>query len=225
MSGFSAEWLRQREPFDAAARAVAAERLQLARWLAALKPDAAPWRVIDLGCGTGANYRALAPMLAGPQQWCVVDHDKALLDAWPETLRGVVVGNEVLDAMPVQLLHFDGSDWFERGVAMHDEAFVWADRPTTLRPPTEGPSCPAPAPKAPPRPKLSGTSYWPHRSGDPAMGLEGKYARTTGTLGVDPCGRLTLTGHPDHPRPGRASKLGRAPNLVRGRGKVGHRTA
>ena len=27
------------------------------------------------------------------------------------------IGNEVLDAMPVDLLHFDGTAWFERGVA------------------------------------------------------------------------------------------------------------
>jgi len=29
--------------------------------------------------------------------------------SWPEAMRGVVVGNEVLDAMPVQLLHWDGA--------------------------------------------------------------------------------------------------------------------
>ena len=38
------------------------------------------------------------------------------LDAWPERMQGVVVGNEVLDAMPVDLLHFDGERWLERGV-------------------------------------------------------------------------------------------------------------
>jgi SAM-dependent MidA family methyltransferase len=38
------------------------------------------------------------------------------LDAWPETIDGVVVGNEVLDAMPVKLLHRSGGRWHERGV-------------------------------------------------------------------------------------------------------------
>jgi SAM-dependent MidA family methyltransferase len=38
------------------------------------------------------------------------------LDAWPETISGVVVGNEVLDAMPVKLLHRHGGRWTERGV-------------------------------------------------------------------------------------------------------------
>lgn len=86
MSGFSADWLRQREPFDTAARAAAAERMQLAAWLAELTPQAAPWRVIDLGCGTGANLRALAPRLGGTQQWLVVDHDADLLARWPAAL-------------------------------------------------------------------------------------------------------------------------------------------
>jgi SAM-dependent MidA family methyltransferase len=38
------------------------------------------------------------------------------LDAWPETMEGVVIGNEVLDAMPVKLLHRSGGRWHERGV-------------------------------------------------------------------------------------------------------------
>ena len=38
------------------------------------------------------------------------------LDAWPETIAGVVVGNEVLDAMPVKLLQRSGGRWHERGV-------------------------------------------------------------------------------------------------------------
>ncbi|MBK7614748.1 MAG: SAM-dependent methyltransferase [Vitreoscilla sp.] len=64
--------------------------------------------------------------------------------AWPESMQGVVVGNEVLDAMPVQLLHFDGERWHERGVASHTDAlgqtgFVYADRDTVLKPPVDTP--------------------------------------------------------------------------------------
>jgi len=58
-------------------------------------------------------------------------------DALPDRFEGVVVGNEVLDAMPVQLLHWDGSQWLERGVVSTGEGFDWADRPTPLRPPVE----------------------------------------------------------------------------------------
>ena len=59
------------------------------------------------------------------------------LDAWPEAMTGVVIGNEVLDAMPVDLLHFDGSRWLERGVVRGrgGEAFAWGDRPGDRRPP------------------------------------------------------------------------------------------
>ncbi len=60
-------------------------------------------------------------------------------DELPETMQGVIVGNEVLDAMPVQLIHFDGTKWFERGVVLAGEAFAWRDRATDLRPPFDGP--------------------------------------------------------------------------------------
>ena len=59
-------------------------------------------------------------------------------DVLPDTMQGVIVGNEVLDAMPVQLLHFDGTRWFERGVVVADDALAWRDHPTDLRPPFEG---------------------------------------------------------------------------------------
>jgi SAM-dependent MidA family methyltransferase len=66
---------------------------------------------------------------------------------WPDAMRGVVVANELLDAIPVQLLHFDGDTWLERGVACHTQAaesaqFVFADRQTTLRPPVDQPFLP-----------------------------------------------------------------------------------
>ena len=61
------------------------------------------------------------------------------LDALPETLDGVVVGNEVLDAMPVDLIHFDGTAWLERGVVRNDDGsrFAWADRPGDKHPPID----------------------------------------------------------------------------------------
>lgn len=80
---FSADWLHQREPFDAAARDLAVEPLHLQSQLrAAQPPNGQPWRVIDLACGMGANVRWLAPRLGGTQEWLVVDHDAALLQRW-----------------------------------------------------------------------------------------------------------------------------------------------
>jgi SAM-dependent MidA family methyltransferase len=63
------------------------------------------------------------------------------LDALPPRFCGVVLGNEVLDAMPVMLLHFDGRQWWERGVCVSvgvkGGRFQWSDRPTLARPPLE----------------------------------------------------------------------------------------
>ncbi|MES2400574.1 MAG: SAM-dependent methyltransferase [Pseudomonadota bacterium] len=59
----------------------------------------------------------------------------------PEQISGVIVGNEVLDAMPVKLLARIRDMWHERGVAVHEGAFVYADQLTEFRPPVgiEGP--------------------------------------------------------------------------------------
>jgi hypothetical protein len=79
VSGFSAEWLALREPFDAAARST-----RLATDLRAhLAPgtDASPLRVVDLGAGAGSNLRYLAPLLGGKQLWLLADNDRTLLDA------------------------------------------------------------------------------------------------------------------------------------------------
>ena len=51
---------------------------------------------------------------------------------------GVIVGNEVLDALPVQLLAFDGRRWNERGVVLHGGHFAWGDNASELQPPIEG---------------------------------------------------------------------------------------
>lgn len=108
--------------------------------------------VWEFGAGTGALAAQLLGALPEGVRYHVLDLSGTLrerqqrrLSAWggrvswhdtlPRTFEGVVVGNEVLDAMPVQLLHFDGTAWLERGVAVEGGRFVWADRPTPLRPP------------------------------------------------------------------------------------------
>lgn len=65
----------------------------------------------------------------------------------PAQLQGVVVGNEVLDAMPVKLLLRRQGVWLERGVVVAAQegdaiSFGWAERATALRPPVE-PDLPA----------------------------------------------------------------------------------
>jgi len=70
-------------------------------------------------------------------------HKVQWLDTLPAQINAVVVGNEVLDAMPVKLLHRVNNIWHERGVAWDDaqHIYVWQDKPTDLRPPCdiEGP--------------------------------------------------------------------------------------
>jgi hypothetical protein len=76
VTGFSAEWLALREPYDAAARS-AALVTELRRHL----PRGAPLDVVDLGAGAGSNLRYLAPLIGGEQQWLLADHDVKLLEA------------------------------------------------------------------------------------------------------------------------------------------------
>lgn len=69
------------------------------------------------------------PHLVARVQW---------LDALPDKLSGAVIGNEVLDALPVHLLHWRAAEpltsndkretVLERGVALNGERFVWQER-------------------------------------------------------------------------------------------------
>jgi len=75
------DWLALREPADADARSVElAERVR----------DLAPSVIRDLGCGSGAMGRWLAPRLPGPQHWILHDRDARLLArasvAMPDTV-------------------------------------------------------------------------------------------------------------------------------------------
>jgi SAM-dependent methyltransferase len=72
LSGFTTDWLALREPADAVARATAlVDPFVLSA--------GATRRVVDLGAGTGANLRYLAPRLGGAQEWLAVESDPTLL--------------------------------------------------------------------------------------------------------------------------------------------------
>ena len=81
MSGFSPEWLALREPVDHRSRDAG-----LAAELAARMAGLAEPRIVDLGCGTGSNLRATAPLLGPRQSWTLVDYDARLLEAARERL-------------------------------------------------------------------------------------------------------------------------------------------
>lgn len=116
--------------------------------------------VIEFGAGSGALAEQILEVLQGSLggnfTYQIVEVSGSLrkrqqdrlsrfggrvqwLDALPGTLEAVVLGNEVLDAMPVKLLHWDGAAWLERGVRAEAEEgvvrFFWEDRATALRPP------------------------------------------------------------------------------------------
>ena len=126
----------------------------LARQMEQLLEVSRTEEIVEFGAGSGV----LAAQLLGAlgrrvQRYSIVDLSGALrqrqagvlapfgdrvqwLSSLPERIEGVVIGNEVLDAMPVQRLHFDGRQWFERGVVNGREGgFAWSDRATLLRPP------------------------------------------------------------------------------------------
>jgi len=111
--------------FGAGSGALAA---QLIAELERLGAGLARYRIVELSAELRERQRERLAHWADRVEW---------LDALPQTLEAVVVGNEVLDAMPVQLLAFDGRVWRERGVVTAGAGFAFADRDTTLRPPLE----------------------------------------------------------------------------------------
>jgi hypothetical protein len=74
MSGFSADWLALREPYDLAAR-----NPVVIEALADVFREQAAIAIVDLACGTGASLRALRPLLPPRQTWRLVDNDLGLL--------------------------------------------------------------------------------------------------------------------------------------------------
>ena len=112
-----------------------------------------PGDVLELGAGTGKLAAdlllALADLQCLPAQYFILevsDHLRQVqletlqvklppallqrvqwLNALPADFNGVVLANEVLDAIPVHLLHATEQGFRERGVAWRD-GFVWQDQ-------------------------------------------------------------------------------------------------
>ena len=109
----------------------------------------------EFGAGSGALAAGLLAALGDQvQHYTIVDlsgslraRQQELLQPWvakvnwvnelPAEMRGVVIGNEVLDAMPVSLLQRTGGQWHERGVCLSEGELAWQDQPTAMRPPVE----------------------------------------------------------------------------------------
>jgi len=73
----------------------------------------------DLRARQQALLRARLPHLLERVRW---------LDTLPEKFSGAIIANEVLDALPVHLVHWRDSALTERGVTISDNSFVWQER-------------------------------------------------------------------------------------------------
>lgn len=112
--------------------------------------------VLELGAGSGRLavdiLGELEQINALPPRYCILEVSADLrerqqqtvareqphladrvhwLDALPEHFNGVILGNEVLDALPVNLVHWTEDGPRIRGIALENDAFAWQDRAIT----------------------------------------------------------------------------------------------
>ena len=97
-------------------------------------------RIVEIGAGSGALAEVLTRELEC--DYWVLETSAELrsrqherlgsrvrhIDRLPERLRGAVIANEVVDAMPVHVVHWTERGIMERGV---NAEFTWSDRPAT----------------------------------------------------------------------------------------------
>lgn len=80
--------------------------------------------ILDLSADLQQRQRAMIeqhiPHLASRVSW---------LSALPEQFEGLILANEVLDAMPVHLVAWQNGNIAERGVIWKDQGPVWQDQP------------------------------------------------------------------------------------------------
>jgi hypothetical protein len=74
VTGFAADWLALREPYDQRARNPA-----VLDALASAVAHFSSIAVVDLACGTGATLRAISTRLPSRQSWRLIDNDLGLL--------------------------------------------------------------------------------------------------------------------------------------------------
>jgi len=107
-----------------------------------------PLRVLEFGAGSGklaedflhaardlgleiAEYSILelsSDLRERQQQRLAGERQITWLDTPPSAFTGLILCNEVLDAMPVPLMVRKSNQWWERGVSIDGDQFVFADR-------------------------------------------------------------------------------------------------
>jgi SAM-dependent MidA family methyltransferase len=126
----------------------------MARQIAPILVSTQRREIVELGAGSGALAASLLHALAAsdalPSRYRILEPGPALraqqqasiaaampdaiarvewLDRLPGSIEGVVVLNEVLDAIAPRVLARRRGEWLERGVAWRDGAFAWDERP------------------------------------------------------------------------------------------------
>ncbi|MGN6389470.1 MAG: class I SAM-dependent methyltransferase [Burkholderiaceae bacterium] len=120
----------------------------LAQVAAGIMGQSSP-QILEFGAGTGRLARdvltELSAMKVPVHRYLIVEVSGELrarqqrmlrgfpqvrwLDQFPPAFSGVVLGNEVLDAMPVHLVVKTEQGWRERGIGLANRGFVFRDRP------------------------------------------------------------------------------------------------
>jgi len=97
--------------------------LQLLTALEQLEALPAHYYILEVSADLQQRQRALihdnAPRLADRVIW---------LNALPDSFRGVILGNEVLDAMPVHLVAWREDGLHEQGVSSEEGGFAWREQ-------------------------------------------------------------------------------------------------
>jgi SAM-dependent MidA family methyltransferase len=126
----------------------------LARQIEVVLATTSAREIVELGAGSGAlaasMLNALAEAKALPSRYAILEpspelraRQQATLEAlsarsgarieWierlPDTIGGIVVMNEVFDAIAPNIVARRDGQWYERGVALADATFAWAERP------------------------------------------------------------------------------------------------
>ena len=109
--------------------------------------------VLEFGAGSGKLardlIRALEKLGCEPRQYLILEPSPDLrerqcallqkeisncnsrvkwIDCLPENFTGVMIANEVLDAMPIELIAWQADGIYQRGVALSGEDFVWQEQ-------------------------------------------------------------------------------------------------
>lgn len=105
--------------------------------LAALGVPCREYAIVELSGELRARQQVALAAHAGQVVW---------LDALPERIEGIVLGNEVLDAMPVRVWARRHGLWREQGVRRAGDGFAWQPAPDAFSAPLDVPAALAQVP-------------------------------------------------------------------------------